>query len=53
MSAMEYAISEDMGDDVERKGLGTPAARADVIEKLVRDGFVKCEKKKMYLWRTV
>ena len=24
-----------MGDDVERKGLGTPATRADVIEKLI------------------
>ena len=34
-----------MGDDVERKGLGTPATRADIIEKLVKDGFVKREKK--------
>ena len=33
-----------MGDDVERKGLGTPATRADIIEKLVKDGFVKREK---------
>ncbi|MBQ9928542.1 MAG: DNA topoisomerase III, partial [Lachnospiraceae bacterium] len=38
LSAMERAGSEDMGDDVERKGLGTPATRADVIEKLVGDG---------------
>ncbi len=44
-SAMERAGSEDMGDDVERKGLGTPATRADIIEKLVKDGFVKREKK--------
>ncbi len=36
-----------MGDEVERKGLGTPATRADVIEKLVKDGFVKREKKQM------
>ena len=36
-----------MGDDVERKGLGTPATRADIIEKLVKDGFVKREKKQM------
>lgn len=42
---MERAGAEDMGDDVERKGLGTPATRADVIEKLVHDGFVKREKK--------
>jgi len=44
LSAMERAGAEDMGDEVERKGLGTPATRADVIEKLVRDGFVKREK---------
>ena len=31
---MERAGAEDMGDDVERKGLGTPATRADIIEKL-------------------
>ena len=47
LSAMERAGSEDMGDDVERKGLGTPATRADIIEKLVRDGFVKREKKQI------
>ena len=44
LAAMERAGAEDMGDDVERKGLGTPATRADVIEKLVKDGFVKREK---------
>ena len=44
---MERAGSEDMGDDVERKGLGTPATRADIIEKLVKDGFVKRERKQM------
>ena len=44
---MERAGSEDMDDDVERKGLGTPATRADIIEKLVKDGFVKREKKQM------
>lgn len=32
---------------MERKGLGTPATRADIIEKLVRDGFVKREKKQI------
>lgn len=47
LSAMERAGSEDMGEDVERKGLGTPATRADIIEKLVKDGFVKREKKQM------
>ena len=47
LSAMERAGADDMEDDVERKGLGTPATRADVIEKLVHDGFVKREKKLM------
>ena len=43
--AMEKAGAEDMADDVERKGLGTPATRADIIEKLVKDGFLKRDKK--------
>ena len=47
LSAMERAGAGDMSDEVERKGLGTPATRADVIEKLVKDGFVKREKKQM------
>ncbi len=44
---METAGASEMDDDVERKGLGTPATRADIIEKLVKDGFVKREKKKL------
>ncbi|MCR5228399.1 MAG: DNA topoisomerase 3 [Eubacterium sp.] len=47
LTAMEKAGSEDMDDDVERKGLGTPATRADIIEKLVKDGFIKREKKNL------
>jgi len=47
LSAMERAGSEDIGADAERKGLGTPATRADIIEKLVKDGFVRREKKQM------
>ena len=38
---MEHAGAEDMPDDVERKGLGTPATRASIIEKLVSSGFVE------------
>ena len=45
--AMEKAGSEDIEAEVERKGLGTPATRADIIEKLVKDGFVKREKKQL------
>ncbi len=47
LAAMEKAGAEEMDDDVERKGLGTPATRADVIEKLVKDGYVKRVKKQM------
>ena len=47
LSAMERAGAEDIGADAERKGLGTPATRADIIEKLVKDGFVKREKKQL------
>ena len=45
---MERAGAQDMGDDVERRGLGTPATRADIIEKLVKDGFVEREKNSWY-----
>lgn len=38
---MERAGAEDIPDDAERKGLGTPATRAAVIEKLVAAGFVE------------
>lgn len=41
LSAMEHAGSEDTTEDVERKGLGTPATRAAVIEKLVKSGFAE------------
>ncbi|MDL2253584.1 DNA topoisomerase 3 [Ruminococcaceae bacterium OttesenSCG-928-I18] len=45
LAAMETAGAEDMPDDAERKGLGTPATRAGIIEKLVRTGFVERKKK--------
>jgi len=41
LSAMENAGAEDTAEDAERKGLGTPATRAAVIEKLVNGGFIK------------
>ena len=41
LSAMENAGKEDMPDEAERKGLGTPATRAAIIEKLVFGGFVE------------
>ena len=41
LAAMENAGKEDMPDEVERRGLGTPATRAAIIEKLVSGGFVE------------
>ena len=41
LSAMENAGKDDIPDEVERKGLGTPATRAAIIEKLVAAGFVE------------
>ena len=40
LSAMERAGNEDTDPDAERRGLGTPATRAAVIEKIVKSGFV-------------
>ena len=40
LSAMENAGKEDITEDAERRGLGTPATRAAIIEKLVSGGFV-------------
>ena len=51
LSAMEKAGSDETPDEAERKGLGTPATRAGIIEKLVRIGFIerKGDKKTKYL----
>ena len=45
LSAMESAGADDMPDDAERKGIGTPATRAATLEKLVRGGFVERKKR--------
>lgn len=51
LSAMEKAGCDEIPDEAERKGLGTPATRAGVIEKLVRIGFLerRGDKKTKYL----
>ena len=41
LAAMENAGKEEIPDDAERKGLGTPATRAAILEKLVAAGFVE------------
>ncbi len=46
LSAMESAGAKDMPEDAERKGIGTPATRAGIIEKLVSSGFVERKKAK-------
>lgn len=54
LSSMETAGAEDIPEDAERKGLGTPATRAGIIEKLVQKGFMerKGDKKTRYLVST-
>ena len=47
LSAMERAGNEDTDPDAERRGLGTPATRAAVIEKLVKCGFVERKGKQL------
>ncbi len=44
LHAMETAGLEDMPEDAERKGLGTPATRAGILEKLVANGFIERKK---------
>ena len=46
LNSMETAGAKDMPDDAERKGIGTPATRAAVLEKLVSAGFVERKKSK-------
>ena len=44
LSSMETAGAKDMPEDAERKGLGTPATRAGILEKLVSAGFAERKK---------
>ena len=49
LKAMETAgnIDYDSDSDVEKKGLGTPATRADIIENLVKRGYIERDEKKL------
>ena len=51
LQSMETAGADEMPDEAERKGLGTPATRAGIIEKLVQKGFLerRGDKKTRYL----
>ena len=46
LSSMETAGTKDMPDNAERKGIGTPATRAAILEKLVSSGFVERRRSK-------
>ena len=54
LSAMETAGIEDMPEDVERKGIGTPATRAGILEKLIKTELAerKGDKKTQHLLPT-
>lgn len=41
LSAMEAAGADEIPKEAERRGIGTPATRASIIEKLVQKGFVE------------
>ncbi len=49
LSAMETAGNSDYDEnsDIEKKGLGTPATRASIIETLVKREYIKREKKSL------
>ena len=47
LAAMETAGAEGVPEEAERKGLGTPATRAAILEKLVAVGFVERKKKQL------
>ena len=46
LAAMENAGAKDAPEDAERRGLGTPATRAAILEKLVSAGFAERKKLK-------
>lgn len=46
LHAMETASAKEMPEDSEHRGLGTPATRAAILEKLVANGFIERKKSK-------
>ena len=47
LSAMETAGNKEFEKDTEKKGLGTPATRTAILEKLVSSGYVQRKGKQM------
>lgn len=48
LSAMERAGNENYDEDIEKKGLGTPATRTATVESLVRNGYMERDGKKLH-----
>ena len=46
LASMESAGARDMPEDMERRGIGTPATRAGILEKLIASGLVERKKAK-------
>ena len=47
LSAMEHAGQDEYDEDSEKKGLGTPATRAAIIESLVKNGYAERKGKQL------
>ncbi len=47
LSAMEHAGQENYDEEAEKKGLGTPATRAGIIEGLVKNEYIVRNKKQL------
>jgi len=47
LAGMESASAGDMPEDAERRGLGTPATRASILERLIGSGFVERKAKNL------
>ncbi len=47
LSAMEHAGQDNYDDETEKKGLGTPATRAGIIEALEKHGYIQRKGKKI------
>ena len=48
LSAMETAGNQEFDEETEKKGLGTPATRASIIEKLVSSGYAVRKGKQLF-----
>ena len=47
LAAMERAGNDELTEESEKEGMGTPATRAGIIEKLISSGFVARDKKNL------